>query len=132
DWAKRTSGTSANLYAVTWTGSAFVAVGAGGAMVTSGDGVAWTVSTALSAFMSSLSYTGNIWGVAANATASFLVAVGSNQNGDGVIFVSQNGRTSWTTSAGTSFAGPLHAVTWVSGNTFVAVGAEGAGGNGNI
>jgi hypothetical protein len=44
-WTPRTSGTSRALWAVTYGGGQFVAVGSGGTIRTSPDGVSWTSQT---------------------------------------------------------------------------------------
>jgi hypothetical protein len=82
-WTTRTSGTSANLRAVTWTNGHFVAVGAAGTVLTSADGSSWT------ARLGGGSVTLN--GVA--ASGSRVVAVGNA----GVTISSSDG-TDWTSS----------------------------------
>lgn len=41
-WVSRSSGTTANLYSVVWTGQQFVAAGSGGTILNSVDGLTWT------------------------------------------------------------------------------------------
>jgi hypothetical protein len=45
NWTRRTSGTSNDLYGVTYGNGTFVAVGEGGTILTSPDGVTWTQRT---------------------------------------------------------------------------------------
>jgi IPT/TIG domain-containing protein len=78
------SGTSQNLFGITWSGTLFAAVGAGGAIITSPDGVTWTARS---------SHTHHtLAAVAWCATMAQFVAVG----GSGVIITSPDG-INWTT-----------------------------------
>lgn len=71
-WEARTSNTTANLTAITYSGSRLVAVGAGGTIVTSLDGVSWTATTVAGA---------------GNLTA---VSYGNRNNNDGAIIFAIN------------------------------------------
>ncbi len=104
----RTSGTTSNLTGVTWTGSRWVAVGAGGRVVTSADGVSWTVQSS--------GTTTNLSAVTWNGTR--LVAVGDS----GVVRTSPDGITWSAQTSGTPQA--IYGITW-TGNQFVAVGTSG-------
>src|SRR3982750_2846451 len=44
-WTLRNSGSERDLYSIVWTGSQFVAVGGGGAILTSAEGASWTART---------------------------------------------------------------------------------------
>ena len=46
----RTSGTANVLNGIVWSGTQFVAVGANGTMLTSSDGITWTVSTSVTTY----------------------------------------------------------------------------------
>ena len=87
-WSPVTSGTSQNLFGVASSGSLFAAVGAGGTIVTSPDGVTWTART---------SHTAKTLAAVAWCTAQF-VAVGNN----GVIATSPDGITWTLRSSGTA------------------------------
>jgi hypothetical protein len=97
------------LQAVTWTGSQAVAVGQGGTVLTSPDGVAWTkrssgVTTALSSV---------IW------SGSQLLAVGDG----GVALTSTNGIT-WTRRT-TGVTKGLRAAVWTAQHSPLVQGAPG-------
>jgi len=82
-WTKRTSGTTKNLYGVTYGNSTFVTVGDNGTILTSSDGTTWTNKR------TSSGTTKNLYGVTyGNST---FVTVGDN----GVIITSSDG-ISWT------------------------------------
>lgn len=93
-----------------WTGSQFVMVGVGGAIVTSADGTSWTTRRAYSADNAALN--------AVAATEGTIVAVGAG----GTILSSPDGIT-WTART-SSVTGSLNAVVW-AGNRFFAAGAGG-------
>jgi hypothetical protein len=84
----QTSGTTQNLFGITWSGTLFAAVGATGAILTSPDGVAWTARS---------SHTHQTLAGVAWCTTQF-VAVG----GDGVIDTSPDGVTWTLRTSGTS------------------------------
>ena len=113
----RTSGTALDLTAIasgSVGGSAgFVAVGAGGTILTSSDGVSWSGhSLAAVQSLSGVCYGNNTW-----------VAVGPNfGQGSGTIVTSTNG-TSWTVVS-SSATPQLTGCAW-GGSTFVAVGQLG-------
>lgn len=92
-WLPRISGTSQNLFGVASSGSLFVAVGAGGTIITSPDGGTWTSRT---------SHTSKTLAAVAwcTATTAQFIAVGNG----GVIDTSPDGIT-WTlrTSGTTKF-----------------------------
>jgi serine/threonine protein kinase len=107
-WTYQSSGTSQNLYSVTWSGSQFVVVGTAGTILTSADGRTWTVQPSpTSADLIRVAWLG-----------SQFVIVGYN----GTILTSPDGRTWTAQSSGTSW--DLYAVTWRSPQ-FVAVGDHG-------
>lgn len=56
-WVQRTSGTTADLTDVTWTGSVFIAVGSANEAITSPDGITWT------SLKKSSGTTSNLYGV---------------------------------------------------------------------
>jgi hypothetical protein len=109
----RTSGTGNGLNGVAWSGSQFVAVGEGGTVLTSADGVTWTSrSSGTADSLRSVAWSG----------AKF-VAVGGNS---GTALTSSDGIT-WTKQdlSGISFSGLpwiLSSVAW-SGTQFAAVGS---------
>src|SRR5690606_30647588 len=113
-WIPRNPVTSpTNLTGITWTGSQLVAVGDGGTIVTSPDGVSWTTRNSGTA--------NGLYAVAkdgGNGASSRVVAVGVS----GTIRLSANGGNNW--SAATTTGDVMYAVTW-AGNRFVAVGAGG-------
>ena len=97
-----------SLNSVAWSGTQFVAVGAGGTILTSPDGMTWTAQN--SGTTNQLS--GITW------SGAQFVAVGDFGNiltsPDGVTWTAQNsGTTNW-----------FHGITW-SGAQFVAVGDGG-------
>jgi len=107
--------TRADLLAVTWAGSQVVAVGSGGAILTSSDGIGWTARDAGTA----ADLYGLVW------TGTQLVAVGVGKVGlsgpfFGVILTSPDG-ISWTVRIPTT--DDLSAVAW-TGERLVAVGSQ--------
>jgi hypothetical protein len=106
-WSTQVSGTSSALRKVVWTGVRYVAVGDGGVILTSSDGVAWTAQASPTA--SNLN--GLVW------TGTALVAVGSG----GAVLTSADGLT-WTSQT-SRIADTLYSVTW-SGTQYVATGAS--------
>jgi hypothetical protein len=104
-----------SLYAVTYGNNTFVAVGSGGTILTSPDGVTWTARTSGTYNpLSSVTY--------GNGT---FVAVGGSPyySGSGTILTSPDG-ANWTAQT-SSTSIPLYGVTY-GNNTFVAVGDRGA------
>ena len=110
-WTPQTFGTTNNIQEIAYNGSLFVAVGDGGAIATSPDGITWTQRNA------SQTITGNnLEDVTWNGT--HWIAVGFN----GTIATSLNG-TSWNlATSGTTQS--LRGVTW-DGNQAIVVGANG-------
>ncbi len=107
-WTTRTSGTTASLMDMTWSGTQFLAVGYTGTILTSPDGINWTQRT---------SGTSNaLWGVTWSGTQ--FVAVGEY----GTILTSPDG-ISWTQRDSGIPDSTLYDVSW-SGTQFVAVGGE--------
>jgi len=85
-WTKRTSGTTKNLYGVTYGNSTFVTVGDNGTILTSSDGTTWTNKR------TSSGTTKNLYGVTyGNST---FVTVGDNAT----ILTSSDG-TTWTNTS---------------------------------
>ncbi len=101
--------TTQPLAAVAWCGSRFVAVGAGGTILTSTDGLAWTAQSAggVTAALSAVACAG-----------SLAVVVGDV----GTVLTSPDGSTWTARTSGTTAA--LLGVTW-TGTRLVAVGAGG-------
>ena len=92
-WTKRTSGTTKNLYGVTYGGGLFVTVGDNGTILTSSDGTTWTNTstnkrTTLGRYFSQPD-ANHLYGVTYGD--GLFVTVG----GDATIFTSSNG-TTWT------------------------------------
>jgi serine/threonine protein kinase len=107
-WTLRSSPTSQNLYSVAWSGGQFVAVGAGGTILTSPDGSTWTARPSPTA--------ADLIGVA--WVGSRFVAVGYS----GTILSSPDGST-WTPQPSPTSV-YLWAVAW-SGGKYVIVGHSG-------
>jgi len=105
---QRTSPTTASFNGITWSGTQFVAVGSGGSIFTSPDGITWTSRSS----GNSNTFQNVIW-----AGAQF-VAVDVSGN----IVTSPNGVT-WSTQVSNTI-NPLYSVAW-SGSTYVAVGFYG-------
>jgi photosystem II stability/assembly factor-like uncharacterized protein len=92
-----------------WTGLQFIAIGRAGTVVTSPDGVGWTLRTT--------NISVNLNG--ATSSASMVVAVGDN----GAIITSGDGGVTWAVrNSGTTYT--LKKVAW-TGSEFVAVGSGG-------
>jgi len=106
-WSVRSSGTP-TLRGITWSGSELVAVGAGGAIVTSPDGYRWTAQASF--------VTGSLNAVASSDTQ--FMAVGDG----GALLVSPDG-IAWTSRVSKTTEN-LNAVAW-SGTKFVFVGDDG-------
>ncbi len=99
------------FYSVIWTGNQLVAVGANGAVMTSPDGIAWTVrNSSTTDTLNSVTWTG-----------SQLVAIGYTTKSEAIL-TSPDGIT-WTQrdSIFTAGGGDYCGVTW-TGNELVAVG----------
>ena len=118
-WTKRTSGTTKNLYGVTYGNSAFVAVGGSGTILTSSNGTDWASRTS--------GTTKNLYGVTYGG--GLFVTVGDN----GTILTSSDG-TTWAntstnerTTLGRYFSQPdanhLYGVTY-GDDLFVTVGGN--------
>lgn len=111
-WTALTNPGSADLYAATYQGSLYVAVGAGGTILTSGNTLTWTQQTS--------NTTMNLYGTGING-AGGVVAVGQA----GAIVASANG-TSWTalTPPAAANGNDLYGVAF-GNNTWVVVGNGG-------
>ncbi len=119
-WTIGHSGTTADLYDVTWGNNEFVAVGSGGTILTSPDGINWIVQ-----------YSGtpnNLYSVAYGACVICrggytFIAVGDN----GIILASPNGIT-WTSQMYdmSSYRANLFGVEPLKGLGFLAFGSNGA------
>lgn len=105
DWTLRNSGTTNSLHQVVWSGSQYVTVGNGGAILTSSDGATWqSQASGSTKYLTSVAWSGTLY-----------VAVGDS----GTILTSPDG-VSWTSrSSGTTAL--IYDVVW-SGSQFVAVG----------
>lgn len=104
-----TTSADKSLQEVFWTGSQFIAVGENGAIVTSPDGIAWTLRSS--------GVTSTLYGAA--ASLSRLVVVGTS----GTIVTSDDNGVTWSPqSSGTTYR--LNSVAW-TGAEFVAVGSNG-------
>ena len=117
-WTERTSGTTKNLYGVTYGGGLLVAVGDNGTILTSSSGTSWTSRTS--------GITKNLYGVTYGG--GLFVTVGDN----GTILTSSDGTTWANTSANKRttlryFSKPdaphLYGVTYGEG-LFVTVGGN--------
>ncbi len=107
-WETVTSVTSHSLADILWTDSQFVAVGAGGTVITSPDGLTWEIqNSGVSAYLN---------GIAESSSAFVVVGDG------GTILVSTDGKA-WE-RVYPDVTRPLFAVTWFA-NRFVAVGGDG-------
>lgn len=107
DWTEATSGTGLDIEYVLWTGSQFLAVGEGGNVLISSNGISWTIYTSGSATLYSVAWSGSLY-----------VAVGLS----GAVFTSSDG-TSWASqTSGTT--NTLRGVDW-DGSKFLAVGDAG-------
>src|SRR6185295_15910920 len=102
-WNLVTSGTTRDLYSITWTGTQFVAVG--NVVLTSPDGTVWTKQDSVLHSVYSVTWTG-----------TQLVAVGGN-----AIYTSQDG-VKWAVKDTGNYA--LKSVIW-TGTQLVAVGYGG-------
>ncbi len=99
-----------SIFAVTWSGSQFVAVGSGGLIRTSADGANWADRNS--------GTTNDLYGIA--WSGQLFVAVGDN----GTLLTSANGEV-WTPRTTTPpTTQPLFGAAW-SGGRFMVVGGEG-------
>lgn len=113
-WTARTSGTTSNLNHVTHDGTQFIAVGAGGVVVTSTDGITWAAATSPAAV--------NLLGNAYSPEFGVYVAVGAG----GVIYSTTaitGLTTTWTTRT-SGITTNINCVNW-TGIQFGAVGDSG-------
>ena len=112
----QSSGTGDNLNGVAWSGTQFVAVGEGGTILTSPDGVTWTSRSSGTAI--------TLLSVAWSGTKFVATGIGPDLL-TGVALTSSDGLT-WTaqdlSSIGATPPWNLRSVVW-SGTQFVAVGA---------
>ncbi|MFZ1640435.1 MAG: Calx-beta domain-containing protein [Candidatus Contendobacter sp.] len=99
------------LLSIAWSGDQFVAVGTGGAILTSPDGATWTAITPAPT-------TQDLYGVAWSGQR--FVVVGKS----GTILTSPDGAT-WTAITPSPTTQPLYGITWAGGQ-FAAVGEGGA------
>jgi hypothetical protein len=110
------------LNSVMWTGDQLVAVGDGGAILASPDGLDWSAGNSGSAIpLSSVAWMGSR-GVAVGTGYAY-DAGGKMEYGHGDILTSADGRDWMAGNSGA--ASPLLSVTW-AGTRFVAVGLNGA------
>jgi hypothetical protein len=107
-WTARDSGATNDLNGIAWSGSQFMAVGAGGTILTSPDGAAWTARDSGPAN----DLNGIVWG------GGQFVAVGDS----GTVLTSPDG-AAWT-ARDSGVAERLNGIVW-GGGQFVAVGSEG-------
>lgn len=151
-WTYRATGTTDNLYGVTWSSTTFITVGENGTALATSDGVGWTPETtntgetlhSITNFAASdfiavgnngtiLQRTGSTWTPRVSGTTEDLlgavwgtaplVTVGKN----GTVLFSNNG-TSWSAPDAadfpTNFATDLLGVSWSNGS-FIATGKNG-------
>lgn len=107
-WTLRNPGTSADLYRVIWSGQQFVALGAGGTVLTSPDGTLFQMSSS----DTTEALYDTVWG------GGRYVAVGAM----GTVLTSSDGNT-WTARS-SGFYDYLYGIAW-TGSRFVAVGGQG-------
>jgi hypothetical protein len=116
-WSTTTSGTTSDLYALTYTGNMFVAVGDNGIILTSADGFSWMLQpSGANNLLNGIAYGGNT-----------LVAVGGAYYSAGrdqsIILSSEDNGATWITRASATTY-DLYAAAHGK-NTFVAVGEHG-------
>lgn len=109
-WAPQTSGTSQDLYGVSYVNGQFIAVGAQGTLLTSPDGITWTAQVS----NSSNSLRGVAYG------AGTYVAVGDA----GAVVASTDGVT-WVAAQPVPTTESLYSITFGPDAQFVAVGTAG-------
>ncbi len=111
-WVQRTSSASNNLQAVAWGGGVFLAVGTGGVMVSSTDGVTWSTT--------------GLTGITANALRSVRYLNGQFvAAGDGGTILTGTYSSGWTWN--TRSSGTMNALYGVAfgGGQYFAVGQSG-------
>lgn len=116
NWTARYSNASADIYRIAYNNSLYVAVGAGGLLITSTDGITWTSRT--SGFGAN-----DIRCVVWDATNSLWIAAGGN----GTITTSPDG-TTWTARTSNMGTNSMWDIA-TSGGTTVAVGDGGGATN---
>jgi hypothetical protein len=89
-WTTRTSGVTASLTGITWTGTQFVAVGSSNTILTSPDGIAWTVRR-IDTTTTNISLNGVVW------TGQKLIAV-TNGGGTQPRYFSSTDGITWSTN----------------------------------
>ena len=110
-WAHQTSGTTSDLYDITWSPDAIIAVGSGGTVLRSLDRTTWTACAS--------STTANLKSIIYDATTSAFIAVGSG----GTIIRSTDGGLTWHNLAQFSSGNFTDVV--VGADEFVAVSDDG-------
>jgi hypothetical protein len=109
-WTLQYSGTTQNLYGVSFVNGRFIAVGARGTLLTSDDGTTWMPASSNTAE--------DLWQVAFGANT--YVAVGNS----GTILSSSDGAV-WTPQSDTGTTQGLYAICFAANARFVAVGDSG-------
>ena len=113
-WASGTSAPSGAINALASNGSALVAVGNGGAVYYTGDGITWAAANTLPT-------TANLYGVAYSPYTAMWIAVGAG----GALLTSTDAIT-WTAgNSGVASTIALRGVAATTGNVVVAVGDNG-------
>jgi hypothetical protein len=113
-WAEESSGTVQDLYGVSYVNGLFVAVGAGGTLLTSPDGITWTTQT--SNTNNSLRHIA--YGVGSSAVGNYVVV------GDAGTIVSSPDALSWTSQT-IPTTQSLYSVCFGPDLQFIAVGTAG-------
>jgi len=108
-WTLRNQGTTTiPLNSVIWTGQKFVAIGSGGKILTSPDGIVWTsISISYTSTLSSIAYSGTIY-----------VA-----HGNGDTLLTSTDAAQWTIRT-TGYTNQIRSSCWAR-NNFIAVGDSG-------
>ena len=109
-WTLQYSGTTQNLYGVSFVNGVFIAVGAQGALLTSTDGVAWTARSS--------NTTEDLWQVAFGAN-TYIVT------GNAGTILSSSDSAVWTPQSNTGTSQNLYAICFAANAQFVAVGDAG-------
>lgn len=113
------SKTAEQLNSVTFANNQFVAVGEAGTIVTSADGVNWTIQNS----PTPLSLYGICYGPGPSGTNQFIAVGGNDVAGFGVILTGTPDGKTWTVEqASDSLGGPLTAVSYANDGHYVAVG----------
>ena len=110
-WTVRSSGTSATLNAVKWTGTTLVVVGASKTILTSANGINYTARTA------NISATSNQFYQIVSANGKILAFAESTANGSAI---SEDNGVTWTTITIDAIAGGVFGATH-DGNKFVVL-----------